>query len=191
MKLRFPLLLASAAIGLAACGGSPGQPTQQPGQPTQQPGQPTPATGQPTPIEPTPAPTAVGGAGTSTVHVVVASGPRAGTYDATGPKVDCNISPNGSGATYLDMSATGLYTVTFSSAEGGASPTMFYFNALFGGPTSTEPGIEIQTIGASPRGSGTASLQDNGSTIKWTINGTGEDGVGVQATVECGPVDRG
>lgn len=179
MKSRYAALSVLALV-LAACGGT-AAPTTQPGQvqPTTQPGQPT-------------SPPVIGGAGTSVAHVVVASGPLAGTYDVTGIKYDCNISPSGSGATFLDLSLTeGLYTVTFSSVGGGANPTAFYFQALFGGVSSNDPGIEIQTLDpANPRGSGTAALQDNGATIKWSINGTSSDGIGVQATVECGPVDR-
>jgi hypothetical protein len=126
------------------------------------------------------------------VHVVVASGPLAGTYDRTGIKYDCNTSATGSGATFLDMAGTeGLTSVTFTSGEGGTSVTKFFFNAIFGAVATSREGLEISTLTPdSARGSGTATLQDSGSTIKWTIDGTTEDGVGVQATVECGPVDR-
>ncbi|MEO6349479.1 MAG: hypothetical protein ABIP53_02420 [Candidatus Limnocylindrales bacterium] len=185
-------LVVSAAVVLiliVACGGG-GTVTPTTGVvPTLGGVQPTAVT--PTAVTPT-TPPVVSGAGTSIVHVVVASGPQAGTYDATGVKFDCNISPDGSGATFLDMAATeGVTSLTFSSIEGGASSTKFYFNVLFGAVSASQPVLEIQTLDPdTARGSGSASLVDNGSTIKWTIDGTASDGTGVQATVECGPVDR-
>ena len=168
--------LAILAIILAACGGPAA--TAQPGQPTAPPVLPT-------------APPVIGGAGTSVVHLVVAGGPLAGTYDKTGVKSDCNISPSGSGATWGDAAATeGLTSLIFSSVGSGANSSTFYFQALFGTFPDTQA-IEIQTLDpASARGSGTGTLADSGATIKWTINGTSSDGIGVQATVECGPVDR-
>lgn len=126
----------------------------------------------------------------------VQSGPVAGSQEATGPKVDCNISPTGSGATYLDVEKSpGLYTMTFISAEGGAGPKAIYFQALFDQDlenlSADKPSIEVSTLDPTgPRGSGTAHLEDKGSTIKWTLTGTSEDGVGFTATIECGPVDR-
>lgn len=178
--------LAILTIILAACGGSAVTPTQRPGQATVQPVQPTVR-----PVEPTLQPV-VSGAGTSVAHVVVASGPLAGTYDVTGINYDCYIDPSGSEATFLDDSVTeGLYSVHFATGEGGANPTLFSFAALFGGPSSDQSLIDIDTVDPDQiSGSGTAALQDNGSTIKWTVNGTSPDGIGVEATVECGPVDR-
>jgi hypothetical protein len=115
----------------------------------------------------------------------------AGTYDGSGIKYDCNISNSGSGATFLDMEAEGLSNLTFSSGEGGASVDQFYFGVTFGPTLASTGGLEIQTLTPdSARGTGTATLQDNGATIKWTIDGTTEDGIGVDATIECGPVDR-
>jgi hypothetical protein len=170
------------AIVLVACGGptpaatTAGLPTQPPAVATN-----TAPTSPPVP----------GGVG-STIHVVVASGPQAGTYDATGIKYDCNTASDGSGATYVDMAKTeGVTSLTFTSIGGGTSTSTFYFQVLFGAISATQAFLEISTLDpASARGSGTATLQDNGSTIKWTVNGTSADGIGVQATVECGPVDR-
>jgi hypothetical protein len=126
------------------------------------------------------------------VHVVVASGPQAGTYDSTGEKADCNTSAGGSGATFIDLNkAEGVSGLTFSSAQGGTSPTMFYFNVLFGAVSATQPVLEVSTLDPStPNGTGSASLEDKGATIKWSINATTKDGIGVTATIECGPVDR-
>ena len=175
--------LAILGILLAACGGPTPASTQQPGGATQPPTGPTAAAPSLPPV--------IGGAGTAVAHLVVASGPLAGTYDGTGVKFDCNISPTGSGATYGDDAATeGLTSLIFSSIGSGTSSSTFYFQALFGVFPSSQA-VEISTLDpTSPRGSGTGTLTDNGATIKWAINGTSADGIGLQATVECGPVDR-
>lgn len=133
-----------------------------------------------------------GGSGTAVAHLEVQGGPQAGTYDATGPKSDCNISANGSGATYGDTAKTeGLTGFLFSSGEGGASPAKFYFQVLFGAITLSQATLEISTLDpTTANGSGTAVLDDKGATIKWTIAGTTKDGAKINATIECGPVDR-
>jgi hypothetical protein len=191
MKLRTSFLIVAVLAVLSACGGqaTPTIGAATPGGTTLTPT--APPHGETVAPPPTAAPPA-GGSG-STIHVVVASGPQAGTYDQTGAKVDCNTSASGSGATYLDMARTdGVGSLTFTSGEGGANPATFYFQVLFGSPAEfNAPALEISTlVPTSPDGSGTATLQDNGSTIKWTIDGTTADGVDVTATVECGPVDR-
>jgi hypothetical protein len=151
--------------------------------PTQAPANPTPA-----PVQSTPA--VVGSSGV-VVHVVVGSGPQAGTYDSTGAKEDCNTSPTGSGATYADATKTdGVTTLLFTADQGGANPTGFEITVSFGAIAVHQPFVEINTNSSTPDGTGTATLEDNGATIKWTINGTTQDGVSVMATIECGPVDR-
>lgn len=187
MLRTIPVTFVVLAV-VAACGGQSPSATATPGQGTTPTQPPAAATNAP----PT-SPPVVGGEGTSVVHVVIASGPDAGTYDETGIKSDCNTSSTGSGATFVDLSAPeGVTSLIFSSAVGGASLTAgFYFQVLLGAISASQTVLEIQTLDpAVARGSGTATLQDNGATIKWTISGMTEDGIGVEATVECGPVDR-
>lgn len=127
------------------------------------------------------------------VHLEIQSGPLAGTYDATGEKSDCNTSSTGSGATYLDLDKTeGLTGLTFVSAEGGTTPGLFYFQALFGALGATQDFLEISALDptSATGGSGTTQLEDKGATIKWTLNGMTADGVALVANIECGPVDR-
>ena len=173
-----------AACGSPAATGAPGTAGTQPSSVS---GQASPAPAQPTP---TPPAANVGGAGTSIAHLEVASGPQAGTYDETGPKVDCNIASDGGGATFQDLAATeGLSGLTFIAGEGGASVTKVYFQAFFGAIGG--PYLEIVTLDpASKRGDATARLADKGNTIKWSIEGTTGEGVAIKATIECGPVDR-
>jgi hypothetical protein len=134
------------------------------------------------------------GTGTSVAHVEVASGKLAGTYDASGSKLDCNMSPGGSGATFSDLAkAKGFNGLTFTSAEGGSNPAKFYFQVGFADPTAgilQQPGLEVDTLTGAAKGHGTAKLEDKGGTIKWTFDGATADGIGVKATIECGPVDR-
>jgi hypothetical protein len=143
----------------------------------------------------TPAPGEAGTSGTAIAHVDVASGSLKGTYDEKGFKYDCNKSSTGSGATFLDTKKVkGLSSLQFSAGEGGASPGSFYFVAAFADPSLgllQQPGLEIATLaGTTKKGHGTANLEDKGATLKWTIDGTTADGIGVKATIECGPVDR-
>jgi hypothetical protein len=184
--MRRAILVLSVLIALvAACGGQ-GAATTGPGASVGPGGQPN-----DTPVPPAVEP---GGAGTAIAHAEVASGPLAGTYDETSPKFDCNTSGDGSGATYLNLAKTeGLSGLTFVSGEGGGSPAAFYFQAIFADPAAgiNPPVLEIQTLtGIDPRGSGTARLEDKGGTIKWSMDGTTADGIGIKATIECGPVDR-
>ena len=135
-----------------------------------------------------------GGTGTAVAHAEVLGGKQAGTYDATSAKVDCNLSPTGSGATYGDNTKTkGLSGLLYTSGEGGASPAKFYFQLIFADPAAGiyPPTLEIDVlIPTSAKGHGTAKLEDKGATIKWTIEGAAADGTGIKATIECGPVDR-
>jgi hypothetical protein len=137
--------------------------------------------------------------GRVTVDLNVENGDLAGSYQAEGPKSDCNIGDTGSGATFLDMEVTNsLYTATFVSAEGGASPGKFWFHAAFAGeesftenPLQDSPSISVDTgIAGETEGEGSAQLTDNGDTISWRIEGTTADGTDFTATIECGPVDR-
>ena len=142
-----------------------------------------------------PASVDTGGTGTAIVHVEVLGGKLAGTYDGASAKFDCSVSPGGSGATFLDTTKTkGLSGLSFASAEGGAKTAKMYFQALFGDPTAAllqQPALEIDTlVSGSAKGHGTATLEDKGATIKWTIEGAAADGTGIKATIECGPVDR-
>jgi hypothetical protein len=136
--------------------------------------------------------TGTAGTGTSVVHVEVTGGAQAGTYDSTGTKSDCNLSSSGGGATYEDTTKTdGVSGLVFSAIEGGTNPTKFYFQILFGAISAQQATLEISTLdAATPDGTATASLEDKGATLKWTIDGTTKDNVAIKATIECGPVDR-
>ena len=176
---------------VAACGGQGASGAPASAQPRVSPaaGQATPV---PAPSTATPAVANPGSRGTSIAHLEVGGGPQAGAYDGSAEKLDCNIGAGGSGATFFDLAATsGLAALTIISGEDGANPTKFYLQALFGAPSATQPFLEITTLDpSSARGQGKARLEDKGSTIKWTVDGTTADGVTIKATIECGPVDR-
>lgn len=184
MSLNVVLAIVLAVL-LGACTGSPGADGDEPG--------------------PSVADGAAGdggdGEGSTTVEVNVESGELAGTYTAEGPKLDCNVSDTGSGATFLDMDVTnGVYSVTFVSVEGGTDPDNFSFGATFAGEESfTEDPMQdsgevyiadLGFEGQEPEGEGTAHMTESGDMITWDVEGTTADGVAFTATITCGPVDR-
>lgn len=190
--MRSGTLMLTALLALvAACGGS--SPSTGGPQATASPGTQAQATPNQPAATPNDQPTVNGAAGAVIAHLEVGGGPQAGTYDAQGEKLDCNVSAGASGATYLDLNKTsGLSDMTFVSGEGGTSPARFYFQALFGAMSASQPSLEIQTLDpASATGHGTAQLEDKGATIKWTIDGATADGTRIKASIECGPVNRG
>lgn len=182
LVLCLVLLAACSAQGPAATAtpGTGGQATAGPG-----------GGGQATPVPPAVDP---GGSGTAVAHVEVASGDLAGSYDGTSKKYDCNLRSDISGATYLDLAKPkGLSGLTFISGEPGGNVTKFSFQANFADPAAgflQQPSLEIDTYGAASKGKGSAKLEDKGGTIKWTIDGTTADGIGLKGSIECGPVDR-
>jgi hypothetical protein len=184
------LMLTVLAGLLAACGGS--SPATGGPQATATPGTQAQATPNQPAATPNNQPTVNAVTGATIAHLEVGGGPQAGTYDATGEKLDCNVSSTGSGATYLDINkSTGLSGLTFSAGEGGANLTRFYFQASFGALTLSQVTLEIQTlVPGSEQGHGTAQMEDKGATIRWTIDGATADGVTIKASIECGPVDR-
>jgi hypothetical protein len=184
------VLVAACASPATSTTGPPATPFPPPAPPI--PPQATPELAQATPEPPQATSAGGGGNGTSVSHLEVQGGKQTGTYDAAGDKSDCNMAATGSGATFIDVNKTqGLTGFTFTSGEGGASPSRFYFQALFGAFSLSQATLEISTLlPGTADGSGTAQLEDKGATIKWTIEGTTQDGVAIKASIECGPVDR-
>jgi hypothetical protein len=137
-------------------------------------------------------PVTTGKGGTSIAHVEVGSGPLAGTYDATGEKLDCNLSSDASGATYQNLEFTDEFTgITIVVLDGGTAAPKISFQASFGPSILEQTYLEINTLDPSkPEGQATARLEDKGATIKWTVEGVTGEGVPIKASVECGPVDR-
>jgi hypothetical protein len=159
-----------------------------------------------TPAGATPGTTAGGGgtagAGTVTMHLEVQSGPKAGTYDKTGSNPDCKVFSGGSAANWVDpaldagQKVDGLYEMLIGSSVNGPSPAQFSFQANLDWDPVNDPAgfkttaLEILIVTGTTVGSGTMQLEDLGATIKMTVQGTSESGIGLRATIECGPVAR-
>jgi hypothetical protein len=184
---RITIILAACALALAACG-SPAAEGDGPGadpEPTPQANDDNGDGGEDRPPRD----------GFVSVRVEVDSGAYAGTHEVTDDLLDCNITSNGSGATYLDLDKhDGLWDVTFISDDPGDSPARFHFDAKFDQPEDmmeSSPRLRIDTGVFGEEGCGTARLDDRGDSIVWTVEGTTDDGVGLRATIECGPLALG
>ena len=141
----------------------------------------------------------IAGDGRATVRLDLEGGPMAGTYEAEGEKLDCNLAESGSGATWSDYEATnGLASFTFISEDGSTDPAGFsvYISLAGDEPMSEsftaaqEVNVNTGAFGAEPEGDGTARRTDSGDTITWDIEGTSAEGHAFTASISCGPVDR-
>jgi hypothetical protein len=207
-------LIASAAallFAVACGGGGTVTPTTAPGR-TTAPGQTSanPATTVPqasTPVVATPAPPAPQ-PGSGTVAVTLTGGEHAGTY--TGSE-----NPNCS-ESFFATDAWGVQYSVFDGVEAGDLSSVQVVYRPNGASDSGDemfPGVVAKfTIGIGPlfdtgagykeydvevhedttesSGTGTVSVQDNGSTAVIHATGTTEDGVGIDATVNCPLVSR-
>jgi hypothetical protein len=200
MRLSSIGLVALALIG-AACGGGTAA-TSTPAGPGATAGGPAAATpAAATPAGATAQPPAGGGG--EAVRVVITGGPNAGTYTAAG-ETNCSnglIGPQGWGVQFSVATATAgqLSSVQMVVAAKGKENDP---NATFGGTAflmtvtigplfeGTNFEVAVKTDADESKGSGSADVQDNGSTAVIHATGTTPEGVGIDATVNCGSVIR-
>jgi hypothetical protein len=135
--------------------------------------------------------------------VVLTWGANAGTYSATGETRCSNglVGPQAWGVQFSTDTATAgqLSSVQMVVAAAGkeSDPNATFpgtgflmtvtIGPLFGG-TNFE--VAVNTDATKSKGSGSATVQDNGSTATIQASGTTLDGVGIQATVNCDTVIR-
>jgi hypothetical protein len=151
-----------------------------------------------------PAATTGGAPGGEAVRVVLTGGPNAGTYTG-GAETNCSnglIGPQGWGVQYSTTDATAgqLSSLQMVVAAAGKesdpnatfSGTAFLMTVtigpLVGENTQFEVSINVDTSRST--GTGSATVQDNGSTAVIHATGTTPDGVGIDATVNCSTVIR-
>ena len=205
MRLMFAGFVVSSL--LAACGGGGGGATLAPG--SNRPGatiagQPT-AAGQPT----TAAQPTAGSApqpGSGTVAVSVTGGEHAGTYTG-GDNPNCSYSLFSPDTWGVQYSTTGAQPDQFSSLQlvyrpsgGGDDGDMFSgvgllmtvsFGDLLDSANYTSYEVEVRVDGEDSSGTGSATVNDTGSTAVIHATGTTPDGVSLDATVNCPSVMRG
>ena len=198
--MRYAAFLILVTLSVVACGGG-GSPTvtHAPGASTVAPGQATPDAGQPTTAaQPTPGGAPAPAPGGTSVTVVLTGGPDAGTYTGSGDP----------GCAFGFMGAD-TWSANFTVFEGAGLNDLSEAILVYG-PSTTESNQEVKaSVGIGPLfdpedfreyeinpdfsdigGTAAAEIQDGGNTavIHWT--GTTQDGVGIDATVNCPSVAR-
>jgi hypothetical protein len=149
------------------------------------------------------------GTGTATtIHLVVAGGPHAGTYDAKSDNLTCTYGIAGPGSWGNQYSVTGKSPKEFSSlqlivpnAKGAASGSnKFLLTAGFGDmlkpgyvehTINTGLGITGEADASKKEGSGTVTVEDKGKSGKVTFKGKTKDNVSLEGTIDCHQLMRG
>ena len=135
------------------------------------------------------------------IDVVVTGGPAAGTYQRRSPKGTCSTNLTGGGSwgnQYSDpeikkgLSSLQLIVDNTAEAAGGTSEflTTFTFGEFLsaGATTYTYEGRE----GEDKKGkSGKVTVEDSGQSAKVTLMVETEDGVKIDATIQCNEIFRG
>lgn len=137
---------------------------------------------------------------TESVHVVIAGGPMAGTYDATETKGGCSTGANGPGSwgnAFSNVKAgpkeIGALSLIVPDAKAAAAGTrQFFLQLRLGSILQQNVSYMIETRPAEKglQGEGTVKVTDAGATGKVTIEGKTKDGIGLTATIDCKTVVR-
>lgn len=208
------VLLASACGGGSAASQQPGQASGVPALPSSAASQPTPAM-QPTPAtQPTPASQATpAGApvqpGSGVATVTLTGGADAGTF-AAAPDIEPNctvglIGPEGWGVQLTNLVAgdhdLGSLQLV-SAAPGKADDEDAFFQgteflmtvtigpSLVASSRNYEVAVRTEAADEDSSGTGSAQVTDSGTTAVIHATGTTDDGVGIDATVNCPSVLR-
>lgn len=134
------------------------------------------------------------GVAATTIHLVLSGGPHAGSYHVDATQVTCTYGFAGEGSwgnAFSDESAKpSSVQLVVPDAKGAANGTSdFRFTATFG-DLLTGTQYDINRLHGREDGEGTATVVDRGSNATVTVRGTTNDGVGIDATLECREVTR-
>ena len=135
------------------------------------------------------------GASTATISLTLSGGGNAGNFTAEAPDAGCSRNPLGENTFGLQYSVdepqgfTSLQIIIndAEAAKAGDGTDDFIATVTIGplfGEGSTSYDIK-PTDEDTPAGTGTITLDDRGDSATMVIDGTTDDGVGVDATVEC------
>ena len=138
----------------------------------------------------------------TTIHVVVAGGEHAGTYDASSSEITCTYGYAGTGSWGNQYSVTGKKPNEFSSLQlivpdtkdAADGTDKFLLTVAFG--ELMKPGYSEHTISTGAtiegvsddvkkEGSGTITVEDKGQSGKVTFNGKTKDNVALEGTIDC------
>jgi hypothetical protein len=133
-----------------------------------------------------------------TVHVVVANGPNAGTYDGETDRGGCSAGLTGPGSFGNQFSlpkekdpkkfnSLQLIVPNAKAAEHGTHE--FELHVGFG-PIMNRS-AEYDVVPGKGKGNGTVTVADHGATAMVTFEGTTAAGVKVHGTIDCKSVLRG
>ena len=136
-----------------------------------------------------------------TVHLVVASGPHTGTYDAKMTDGGCSYGLAGPGAWGNQYSVskndpkafTSLQLVVPDAKAAAAGTSAFELTAGFGpifGSGATRYDVNTLPNAGTKSGSGTVTVEDKGKTGKVTFDVKTAAGIALKGTIECSAVMR-
>jgi len=135
------------------------------------------------------------------IHLEVASGPRAGTYDAKMKDGGCSYGLAGAGAWGNQYSVnskdprafTSLQLIVPDAKTAAAGTSAFQLTAGFGplvGSGGTRYDVNKLPTAPTKSGSGKVTVDDKGNTGKVTFDVKTADGIALKGTIECSAVMR-
>jgi hypothetical protein len=133
-----------------------------------------------------------------TVHVVIANGPNAGTYDGATDRGGCSAGLTGPGSFGNQFSLpkekdpkkfNSLQLIVPNAKAAAAGTHDFEMHVGFGPLLNRTAHYDVET--AKKRGSGTVTVLDRGATALVTFDATTADGVKMHGTIDCKSVVRG
>ena len=143
---------------------------------------------------------ALGGDVKEIVHLVVAGGPKAGTYDASSERGGCSAGLTGPGSwgnqlsnpKDKDPAKFNSLQLIVPDAKAAASGTDRFFLMVGFGPLSGRSAeYTVDTREKPGKGSGTVTVKDKGATAAVEFDVKTADGIGLKGTIECKSVVRG
>ena len=142
-----------------------------------------------------------GGIPATTIHLVIAGGKHAGTYDAKSTDPTCSYGLAGPASWGNQYSVTGKKVTEFSSLQlivpdtkdAADGTDKFQLTVGFGDLLKAgynEVNIDTKPDASKKAGSGTVTVKDRGKSGKVSFKGKTYDGVSLEGTIDCAQVIR-
>lgn len=132
-----------------------------------------------------------------TVHVVIANGPNAGTYDGVTERGGCSAGLTGPGSFGNQFSLpkekdpkkfNSLQLIVPNAKQAASGTHDFVLHVGFGPILNRSAEYKVDT--AKHSGSGVVTVADHGSTATVTFNATTAQGVKISGSIDCKSVIR-